>query len=384
MEKSSESSSDSDSNSSTSWVFVYDSSGTVQKSTNTFHLDCSREPIQELTEQDLLSASSDIESDTDGISVISESEILTDDPCANVQETVCNSGVEETPTISDDSSETVTETAVVQPENERVATFELKKFFKPCNILGISFVLTAIFLASYNQIVTKLSVKDAGDLQENNDVSYDKINVMVGDNTKKIYGAKRGLDKDMEQIVDMTLSCTYGDKSRNEFRDREIKRCVQKQYKSKRMACLKKNGLTDEEALKWSEIPNEIVNEMEETIVSENVIENIDNNNHKESKYKYNKKNKNKAFYNPEDETGTSRNFKKKGKVGKYERDGDNENINEYKPKNKKKYNSEEKFRSSSKQESKYKSQMHVKKPHKHQKDKKENKDYKNKKNIIM
>lgn len=293
MDKSAESS-DSDSSSSTSWVFVDDAATFHQSATNTFHLDCSREPIQELTEQDLLSGGSDFESDTDGVSVISESEVPTDDSYANIQtistssndtselkeETNVNDNNEPSP-VNNDGNQEHSEPAVVSEEHARPNNIEITKLMKPLHLLGVGFVLIAVCVASYNQIMTKMCEKD---FEEDKLTLYDKVelgsdNNGLGklcdnnnkwekelikeklNNNNRLYKAKRDsnkkllnkrllikddVDDNVEKIIDITVSCAFRDRPTSNLVNKVIKECATKEYKRR-----KEEGLKREDDSQW-------------------------------------------------------------------------------------------------------------------------------------
>ncbi|KAF5279573.1 hypothetical protein FQA39_LY18278 [Lamprigera yunnana] len=209
-------SSDSDSNSSTSWVFVYDNSAQTPENTNTFHLDCSREPIQELTEQDLLSAGSDIESDTDGVSIISESEEEYLKVCEETSE-VC---IENTST--DNCEIFSTHIDIISRKFNNLIT-KSRKFFKISN-LGVGVVLTAVFLGSYTLMIKKFFIKDNDRTQ--NFIVYDSSKI-----DSDLMHNEINLDKQLEEIIDLTLACSYSQE--NVAKRNKIKDCVKTQYKSK-------------------------------------------------------------------------------------------------------------------------------------------------------
>ncbi|KAF5303741.1 hypothetical protein FQR65_LT18960 [Abscondita terminalis] len=211
MEKSE--SSDSDSNCSTSWVLVYDNTPPLENA-NPFHLDCSREPIQELTEQDLLSAGSDLESDTDGVSVISESEA----PQEEFKERTC----EETSDPNDNINECVTLSGhISRNKYDKPLVTATKKLFKNANIVGVGVVLTAVFLGSYTMIIKRNSVKETN-INQKHCIAYKDSNVLSNSN----FG--------LEEIVDMTIACTYQDQVENIEKSQEIKQCVKVQYENKK------------------------------------------------------------------------------------------------------------------------------------------------------
>lgn len=213
MEKSE--SSDSDSSSSTSWVFVNDGIPCLENA-NTFHLDCSKEPIQELTEQDLLSAGSDFESDTDGVSVISESEAIQ----AELNEKTC----EETSDLQNEDADVGCETllgSVLAPNDcDKILVNESKKLLKNANILGFGVVLTAVFLGSCSFIVRK----NSGDF-----ILYDEAKVDSNFLCRDV-----SINNHLEEIVDLTIACANGDQDRNEVDHNEIKHCVKVQYETKK------------------------------------------------------------------------------------------------------------------------------------------------------
>lgn len=433
MDKSSESSSDSDSNSSTSWVFIDDTTISLQQVANTFHLDCSREPIQELTEQDLLSVSSDIESDTDGISVISESEMPIDDPCLHSLPFSCNNDgnfkpQDETNVVHNDNDELMTsETTVISEENENLTRNCLTNIFKPLHMLGLGVVLTAVFLASYSQIVMKANERNGDNFNVVDDVAlYDEIELKPhGDLNKKLYDAKNHLDKELAQIVDITISCTHGNKPRNNIKDKEIKKCVKKHYRTK------KDGITHEGDSKWMEKPKRIVHGKSKESSADfygnvkNLYENYEGRKQKynkipkkiaydaveeisvnfneivaesfnmDVKQKYNKK-ENKATYcnkNKNDDLFCKTETEDRAsyienKKEKFDKNGDTEKVGIKLTYNKNKYDSKEKFKDYDKHDTRFenrerrrKNQNHIptKKPNKYEKEKKQY-DYKNKK----
>ncbi|KAF2884355.1 hypothetical protein ILUMI_21804 [Ignelater luminosus] len=298
MDKSAESS-DSDSNSSTSWVFVDDATTLQQNTTNTFHLDCSREPIQELTEQDLLSGGSDFESDTDGVSVISESEVPTDDSYSNIQTVSTSSN--ETPEIKEetnlndnnesndnnepnpvnnDANQEHSEPSVVSEEYARANNVEITKIMKPLHLLGVGFVFIAVCVASYNQIMTKGSEKDfkedkltlydkvelgsnndLGKLCDNNDKWENELIKEELNNNKKMYKVKRNsnkrslikddVDENVEKIIDITVSCAFREKPTSNLVNKAIKECATKEYKRRKEEDLERESIPEKRKVEY-------------------------------------------------------------------------------------------------------------------------------------
>ncbi|KAK5639271.1 hypothetical protein RI129_011763 [Pyrocoelia pectoralis] len=209
-------SSDSDSNSSTSWVFVSDNSSPIENNTNTFHLDCSREPIQELTEQDFVSAGSDIETESDGVSIISETDVSSEE---------YENKTDESTSESKHECDTLYGDTFILKKVDTSLLSQVKRFLRGSNIVGVGVVLTAVFLGSYS--FKKVTVEDTGDFISNNDL--DKK-----DYTNFLCKNSANLGKNLEEIVDITIACTYtSSESKVLIKSKEIKQCVMDKYKTK-------------------------------------------------------------------------------------------------------------------------------------------------------
>lgn len=135
--------SDSDSSSSTStssWVFV-DENATPQKTSgNQFYLNCSKEPVQELSENDLPSNHSDIDSD-DGISVISEPEHLK----SSMDE--FHQTASENEELVENIDSNIGQNEPVLPENSGV--IYLKNILVTTSLIGAGVVVVAILIVPY-------------------------------------------------------------------------------------------------------------------------------------------------------------------------------------------------------------------------------------------
>uniref|UniRef100_A0A1Y1MQX9 Uncharacterized protein n=1 Tax=Photinus pyralis TaxID=7054 RepID=A0A1Y1MQX9_PHOPY len=201
-------SSDSDSNSSTSWVFVPDDAPLVDNNANAFHLDCSREPIQELTEQDFASAGSDFETESDGVSIISESDATS----GEYESRTC----ENTSELKDQCETLYSDISTIKKVDSTLLS-QAKRFLTSSNIVGVGVVLTAVFLGSYSfKKVTVPAVTD-----------FIATNVDKSDYSDLPCKSSVNLD----EIVDITIACTYrGKESKVLIKNKQIKQCVRDRY----------------------------------------------------------------------------------------------------------------------------------------------------------
>lgn len=201
-------SSDSDSNSSTSWVFVPDDTPLVENNANTFHLDCSREPIQELTEQDFASAGSDFESESDGVSIISESD-------ATTGEYESRTG-ENTSELKDQCESLYGNISTIKKVDTTLLS-QAKRFMTSSNIVGVGVVLTAVFLGSYS--FKKVTVPDTTDFIASNVDKSDYSDLPCKSSVN------------VDEIVDITIACTYsGTENKVLIKNKQIKQCVRDRY----------------------------------------------------------------------------------------------------------------------------------------------------------
>lgn len=138
---SSMSDSDSSLSSSSSWVFV-DETNTNTDSPNRFYLNCSKEPVQELTEGDLGVLRSDVDSDSDGISVIT-------DPDDYVQ----NYSSDELSVKNDNEGDTEnidSQNVVQKPPRQDVAqTINFWKIVISSSLIGAGIMVVAILITPY-------------------------------------------------------------------------------------------------------------------------------------------------------------------------------------------------------------------------------------------
>ena len=95
------------------------------------------------------------------------------------------------------------------------------------NLVGVGVVLTAVFLGSYT--FKKIIIQDTSDLYSQNFI-IDKID--KGEH-KFICQNLANLDGKLEEIVDLTISCTYKDKNKNLIENKEIIKCVKVKYETK-------------------------------------------------------------------------------------------------------------------------------------------------------